>query len=279
MNWIRVFLISIWHYDSAKVDIHGPYGVYELPFIFLIGVVLTFIVALLIADKKDARHHGNQLAESGIVFNWGGAMKHSAAYIVAILILSATALYLHFWKVEPVSIRDGFAQFPVTIAGFQGKPITRLDAPFHSGLAHDELILRFTGPSGIVAKVYVGYFQFQNQEEELIDYRYNWLHAGASSIELSSTPEPIQMKMNHVKTGSGAVTVFFNYDVNGRNLVDPVKVKLASLVDVLTARRSNGAIIIIQFEGVLEYPSAEIDEFLQQVVLATQAELRAGDPE
>ena len=83
------------------------------------------------------------------------------------------------------------------------------------------------------------------------------------------------MKMSHVKTTTGIVTVFFNYDVNGRILVNPVEVKLASLIDVLAGRRSNGAIIIIQIDGKLEKPSAEIQEFLKQVVAASQAILRA----
>jgi hypothetical protein len=79
------------------------------------------------------------------------------------------------------------------------------------------------------------------------------------------------MKMSHVKTTTGVITVFFNYDVNGRILIDPVRVKLASLIDTLTGRRSNGAIIIVQIDGKLEQPSAEIQEFLKQVVVASQA--------
>ena len=61
MNWVRVFLISIWHYDSAKETIHGPYGIYELPFIFLIGVFLTFMLALLLADKGKAGQRSKPL--------------------------------------------------------------------------------------------------------------------------------------------------------------------------------------------------------------------------
>ena len=83
------------------------------------------------------------------------------------------------------------------------------------------------------------------------------------------------MKMSHVRTNTGIITVFFNYDVNGRILIDPVKVKLASLIDALTGKRSNGAIIIIQIDGKLDQPSAEIQEFMKQVVVASQAIMRA----
>jgi len=275
MNWIRVFMISIWHYDAAKEAIHGPYGIYELPFIFLIGVFLTFIIALLLADKSKADQQSKPREVSGAAYNNGGTMKSKAAYLVTIFILATTVMYLHLWKVEPVYLSEGFKNFPSSIAGFKGKPISRLKKPFHSDLAHDELILQFASPAGVRAKVYVGYFRIQNQEKELIDYRYNWLHKDARRIELSSSPVPIQMKMSHVRTTTGIITVFFNYDVNGRILIDPVKVKLASLIDVLTGRRSNGAIIIIQIDGKLEQPSAEIQEFLKQVVVASQVILRA----
>jgi EpsI family protein len=275
MNWVRVFLISIWHYDSAKETIHGPYGIYELPFIFLIGVFLTFILARLIADKGEAGQLGNPREVSSTAFNNVGAMKSKTAYLVTIFILATTVLYLHLWKVEPVYLSAGFKNFPSSIAGLKGKQISSLKKPFHSDLAHDELILQFSSQTGVGAKVYVGYFRFQNQEKELIDYRYNWLHKGASRIELQTSPVPIQMKMSHVKTTNGIITVFFNYDVNGRILIDPVKVKLASLIDTLTGRRSNGAIIIVQIDGKLEQPSAEIQEFLKEVVAASQAILRA----
>ncbi len=275
MNWIRVFLISTWHYSSAKETIHGPYGIYELPFIFLIGVFFTVIVALALADRSGAGKHDNHQTVSGVAFSRADAVKHSVAYLVAILVLATTALYLHFWKVEPVNIVAGFSNYPMTIAGFQGKRIDKMGAPFVSGLAHDELILRFSNSAGITAKVYAGYFHSQNQEEELIDYRYNWLHAGASTIDLPSSAALFQMKMNRVQTGNGAVTVFFCYDINGKILVDPVKVKLASLADALIRRRNNGAIYIIQVDDNSESPSVEVQEFIKQVVLTLQVSLQA----
>lgn len=276
MNWVRVFLISVWHYDSAKETIHGPYGIYELPFIFLIGVFFTVVVALAIADKNRTGHHNNHQSVSGVVSSWAGSSKHSIASLVAILILAMTASYLHFWKVEPVSHGDGFAHFPLTIAGFQGKPHGNMGAPFYSDLAHNELILKFDSPSGVTAIVYAGYFHSQNQEEELIDYRFNWLHTGARTIELSSVTDPIKMKMNSVQTGNGTMAVFFCYDINGKNLVDPVKVKLASLADALIRRRNNGAIIIIQVNDTSETPSVEVQEFLKQVVNTLQVSLQTG---
>ncbi len=55
MNWVRVVLIAIWNYESAKEVVHGPYGIYELPFIFLIGILLTSFVAIAISRGEGAR--------------------------------------------------------------------------------------------------------------------------------------------------------------------------------------------------------------------------------
>jgi len=277
MNWIRVFLISIWHYSSAKETVHGPYGLYELPFIFLVGVVLTFVVALALADKRQVAHNSNQHAASSDGLNVDGTGNNAAAYLVAVVVLVTTAVYLNFWKVDPVYLRDGFSHFPLTIAGFQGKPISELEAPFYSDLAHDELILQYANTAGITAKVYVGYFHSQNQEHELIDYRYDWLHGGARVIDFPASTHPFQMKMNRVKTKTGLVTVYFCYDVNGRILIDPVTVKLASLVDALLRGRANGAIIIIQVDGDLEDFSVDTREFVNEVVIAAQASLQTND--
>jgi EpsI family protein len=263
MNWVRVYLISLWHYNSAKgAELHGPYGIYELPFIFLIGVFLTLIVAVAIADKVA---DGGQQGSGSTVLDADQQKRSAKSYLVAFTILVITALYLGSWKAEQIDLRNGFSGFPDTIAGLQGSPVSKLEKPFYSDVAHDELILRFAGAiPGMQATVYAGYFHSQDQEKELIDYRFNWLHEDAGVITLPSSGE--QIKMSQVKTAAGARTVYFWYDVNGRILVEPVKVILASLADALLDRRTNGAVVIVQFEGVHQAPAAEIQDFLEQLM-------------
>jgi hypothetical protein len=60
--------------------------------------------------------------------------------------------------------------------------------------------------------------------------------------------------------------VIFGYDVNGRQIVEPVKVKFASLVDALVSHHTNGAIIIIQFQTASNDLSVESREFSRQVI-------------
>jgi len=276
MNWVRVFLIAIWNYASAKEVIHGPYGIYELPFIFLVGVFITLAVALSMADKKDARARSGHGIASDTVSERATDRRLARPAVVAILVLSITAVYLNTWKAEPVYLQGGFTGFPMTIAGFHGKPIDVLPKPFYTGLAHDELIASYVDQAGETARVYIGYFPSQNQQEELIDYRYNWLHDGAEPIELPSSSPAVSMKRSNVRTGNRTVTVYFSYDINGRNVIDPKRAKLASVFDALISRHNNGAIIMVMFDKDSQALSINEQEFLTKVMNLATARLPGG---
>jgi EpsI family protein len=161
----------------------------------------------------------------------------------------------------------------MSIAGFKGRPIKELGKPFYAGLAQEELIARYSNPAGVTVNVFIGYFQSQNAEQELVDYRYNWLHDGAQVIDVPATSSSVRMKMNRVETNTGPGTAFFVYEINGRSLIDPKRVKLASLLDALFYQRSNGAIVIVIFDKVTDKLSAEEQEFLGKLLIETQARL------
>ena len=277
MNWVRVVLISIWHYDSAKPEVHGPHGIYELPFIFLVGVFITFMVARrlargspppvriaadMAADQAEGR--GDGLAAEGTLWR-------RAAAIAGLTVLAPTAFFLATWEPEPVALTRGFSEFPMRIAGFAGHRIDQLGPPFRKGVAQEEFAARYVGPTGATAKVFVGYFPFQNDEYEVIDYRFNWLHDDARSIDVP-TISPTPMKVARVKVDGRLTTAYFTYDVNGRRLVDPRKVKLASFVGALTRRQTNAAIVVVLFDGgEAERLAPDQQTFLEQVLAASAA--------
>jgi len=274
MNWVRVILISIWHDGSAKEVIHGPYGIYELPFIFLVGVLITLAVAMVMSDRTDARANNDHMAISSTAAGRASGGDSMRAPVIAILVLMVTAFYVNSWKAKVIDLQDGFTGFPMTIAGFQGKLIDKLERPFYTDLAHTELIASYVNQAGETAKVYVGYFHSQNQQEELIDYRYNWLHDGAETVELTASPSTYALKKRLVRTGGRNVTVFFSYNIGGRNIIDPKLAKLASLFDALIHRRTNGAIIMVVFDS----DAHEITDTEQQFLLSVVSMARAWLP-
>ena len=277
MNWVRVILISIWHYDSAKEVIHGPHGIYELPFVFLVGVVITLGVAIAISDESDKRvmrHHG---AASGSEKGGAADRRILRAAVLVVMVLSVTAFYLNTWKAETIDLEGGFTGFPMSVAGYRGRPLGGLDRPFYTDVAHTEHIAGFVNQDGETARVYIGYFHSQDQQQELVDYRYNWLYDGADKVELPSLSPGYSMLKSRVKAGDRTVTVYFAYDINGRNIISPRSAKLASLFDALVRMRNNGAIIMVIFDrGVQELSDAE-QELLVQVVRYTTDRLKVTD--
>lgn len=272
-NWLRVILIATWHYGSAKTNIHGPHEIYQLPFIFLVGVFLTFLIALAMADKEEPRPQSDPPSANGIGSSIAGTGKSRTAPLIAILVLFLAAVFLNTWKAKPVYLEHELAQFPMSIAGFKGRPIKELGNPFYAGLAQQELIASYMNPAGLTINVFIGYFPSQNAEQELIDYRYNWLHDGADVIELPAGSSSIRMKMTAVETNAGPKTALFYYKINERSLIDPKMVKLASLFDAIFYRRTNGAIIIVLFDKAIDRLTPEEREFLGSLLIETKARL------
>jgi exosortase len=277
MNWVRVVLISIWHYESAKTEVHGPHGIYELPFIFLVGVAITIAVAMAMSRRSPPPVHRaremarDEAARPVSVASRAGPLGTVLPALAGIVVLAPTALYLTTWKPDPVPLANAFAGFPMQIAGYSGQRIDQLGVPFRKGVAQEELAVRYVSGTGAAAKVFVGYFPFQNEQHELIDFRFNWLHEGAVPVDVPLSAA-VPMKVSRVKVDGRPATAYFHYDVNGRQLVDPRKVKLASLVDALAKRRTNGAIVVVLFEGGGAEPlSPQQREFLEQVFAAAGA--------
>jgi hypothetical protein len=256
--------------------IHGPHGIYELPFIFLVGVFITLAVAVSIADKTDKQSIVSHSSSRDSVTGRPARQRSVSAAIIGILALSATVLYLSTWKAEAVHLQKGFGDFPMTIAGYQVIPGGSLGKPFYTELAHEEYVAAYAGPSGKTARVYIGYFDSQNQQQELVDYRYNWLHDGAEKEGFPSISPDFVMKKSRVQVDDKTITVFFSYDINGRNIIEPRDAKLASLFDALLRRRTNGAIVMVMFDRDVQALSDTERAFLVQVV-SNAADRITGD--
>lgn len=265
MNWVRVILISLWHYDSAKASIHGPQDIYGLPFIFLVGIFITLVIAFSIAGKQPGGMAAHKADRGHPLQQLFSAKGFKPAALSGIVVLAAVALYLDTWQAQAIEPSKPLATFPQEVAGYRGQPLEALQKPFYSGLADDEAIIRYRSDDD-TATIYIGYFRSQDQERELVDYRYNWLHQGAAPITVSIDGRPLKMKRRLVKNRQKTQTVFFTYDINGRNIIDLKQAKLASLIDAIARHRNNGGIIMLIFEGDKTTLSPSEQRFLQAAV-------------
>jgi len=267
MNWLRVILISLWHYDSAKQEIHGPQDIYGLPFIFMVGVLLTLIIAFAMAEKGPSEGTaGGYKEKPSPLATLFKAPRFSKSALMASAILGISAFYLWTWSAQAIQPIKPLDEFPMTITGFKGHSIEKVEKPFYSELADDEFIARYLNEGGEKATVYVGHFRDQNQKKELVDYRYNWLHENAEDLTLDTQQGATKVKRTLIKRKSSSQLVFFTYDINGRNIVDLKMAKLVSLLDAFFRQRNNGAIIMVIFDPKEDSLSDEQKLFLVSVI-------------
>ncbi len=270
MNWVRVFLIGIWHYNSAKESVHGPYGIYELPFIFLIGIGIILMIAMAMADKPLTASDKPVPEGRGILSRAVQTPRFTAAAITGILILGLTGLFIHTWQPTPVPMQAP-ERFPLALSGYRGEPLKTLEGPFRTGLADDELIVRYQAEGRPAVTLFLAYFHTQNQQRELVDYRYTWMYRGARPVTLAPGMTLMQRPL---KDKGGTHTLFFDYEINGRNIVSKLEAKLASLIDAVFYRRNNGAVVTV----LVDAPPEKLTERDQAFVRTLVEQVRAALP-
>lgn len=115
--------------------------------------------------------------------------------------------------------------------------------------ADDELVRRYRSPSGARAQLYVGYYQHQEQDKELTGDASVALAAVASNLTLKTESGPVEIsEIVREKAGTRRGVLFW-YDVNGRIVTDVYRLKSYTTWDAVTRRRTNGAVVMIAWDG------------------------------
>jgi EpsI family protein len=247
MNWIRVILIILWNYNSAKEHVHGPYEIYKTPFIFIAG----FIILLFINRFVESSH------KSGTIGQKTDNTSHTTIFdslsfkniSPLIIILAITWCYLTFWSIKPVPLKQKLELFPRVMNEWTGRDINTFPIRFKSGFADEELKREYVNTDGDRIFLYIGYFYCQTNEKEIVDSRYAWAYNNAAIIQ---SPANYKFWVKDQKVGLKNMRIFSWFNLNGRNIVDTKQAKIISLKDSMINRKNNGSIIIL-----MVYPEAD----------------------
>jgi EpsI family protein len=113
----------------------------------------------------------------------------------------------------------------------------------------DELVGAYRNSSGAKVQLYVGHYRRQEQGKELAGDAGHALQSSASALTLdqgSGAPPIGEITQERAGKMRG---VLFWYDINGRIVSDIYHAKGYMMWDALTRRRTNGAVIMIAWEG------------------------------
>jgi len=113
----------------------------------------------------------------------------------------------------------------------------------------DELVRGYRNSSGDRVLVYVGYYQHQEQGKELTGDASSALAAAASNLTRPIDSGTLELKEIVREKNGTRRGVLFWYDINGRIVHDIYRLKGYTLWDGLTRRRTNGAVVMIAWDG------------------------------
>lgn len=244
-NGLRVALIGIWTRYFSDSTIHGPFSMLYSSSVFMLEFFILILFALLIGKTyiKEGVTQAKIKPQDKCVKTF--PKRYSAAVMIAALIVLTTASYEYFSKPVPVYLNKNTKEIPLVVGTWRGRDVDKLGESFEMSSPDFELKRVYYDGSGNRMKLYIGYFASQNQDHEVINYRYDWLHNNAAVFKVPTDSSEMFIKKTRYNDQDQSKLAYFWYDIDGKVMIDRYKAKLTTVINAITKRRTNAAIIIV----------------------------------
>jgi exosortase D (VPLPA-CTERM-specific) len=173
-------------------------------------------------------------------------------FIVATFCLALTAAFaLMPAASEATASRKTFAEFPLSIGEWRGN-VGRLDKLFEDTLlATDYLLSDFRKPNGEGANLFIAYYQSQRAGQSAHSPKSCIPGGGWRIVEIAETTipditigrHPLKVNRAIVELGSHRELIYYWFQQRDRVISNEYLVKWFLMVDSLTRKRSDGALI------------------------------------
>jgi len=132
----------------------------------------------------------------------------------------------------------------------------------------DELVRVYRNSSGNRVRLYIGYYHRQEDGKELTGKAGTDLAVASSTLTLPA--ESRRLELNEIVQAKAGTRrgVLFWYDINGRIVSDFYRLKSYTIWDAVTRRRTNGAVVMIAWDGA---PGAESEAARERAIEFAQA--------
>ncbi len=243
INVVRVILIGIWAYNGGE-GVHGPLHILHGFAISVVGFIFLFICAFAFIENPSS-----SVIKSNIEKKWLvtpiNLSQFNEAWLITMIILLSIGGYLFLHNPKPVPLKSNIKELSLTIGDWKGKDVGLLEEPLRIQNADSEIARIYRKPSGAEVKLYVAYFEFQDQNKKLIQ---NWLklYREAEEIEIPiSSHDPLMINKGVFNNGTQDYPALFWYNLNGQIVANRYKAKYITALDSLIQNRTNGALIIV----------------------------------
>lgn len=148
------------------------------------------------------------------------------------------------------------------VGEWRGQDVEVFEGPLNVTAADINLKRVYYDRSGNKVKLYIGYFTRQSRDKGIVTSRYNWLHNNARIVRL---PLDSYHEIIIKETKYDFKTAYFWYMVNGRELVSRYRVRLATLLDAFTKRKTNAAIVVVVTDYI-QVPKKEPENYANKFI-------------
>lgn len=277
-NSLRVFLIGVLVYNDLSGDIHGPYHILQGLSISVVGYgaiflglsVLTRIPSASLPLEPLSQFKG--ISEDAPLFSPKKSIRFAVIAAFALLLLAGSNLHF-FSQSKPVSLTSDLQGLPLTIGAWQGERAMLVGNPYaelHVDKDLSRIYYRGINDVERAVQVYIGYFETQEQNKELIYFKaLDYFNGATKTTVRLSTGKSIEVNRVIVEEGKERRLYLVWYDLNGRVVTDPYLAKLYTTWSGFVRRQTNGAVVLVSAEmndeSAQDEALSELKEFVRQI--------------
>lgn len=243
-NGVRVTLIGVWTYFNLGDALHGPYHLLQGYFVAIMGFILLFLTSVALNRARSSRPAE---VEKDSIPHDGGYPKTimSGPFFIALALFAGIGLYMHFFEITPVPLRQSLERLPLSIGDWRAETISGVRSPVRMPGARSELTRLYRKASGSEALLYIGYLDSQRDGSELVNDYFNDYFNGITEVSVPDIRGTMFLNKKIMKAGGKEYLALFWYDLDGTAFTDRRAVKLRSAYDGLVRGHTNGAVVMI----------------------------------
>ena len=258
-NSLRVSAIGFFAYHSgAKVsqNIHGPFDILRSMIISIVGIIVLFTGTIFLKDKEidnvsiSKKVSLTRNPETSFQISKAKTkVNYFLINIISIIMVFIIGTFVNFYQHKPVSLKKSFNSFPRIIGRWEGMDTEPFSlAENFKGFGVDQEVIReYRDSLDNVIKLYIGYWNFQVQGKELINYKLGEMLDNRREYKLSQNTIFIYDENEYTKENAKNNDIYIYWiNINGRIIGDKYRAKAYNLLDFITHGRTNSAIVLIK---------------------------------
>lgn len=264
-NGVRITLVGFLAYHGlSSGDLRGMHIAEGLA-VSILGYLLLF--GCLAVLSKLQRTEGPAVpvepSRSSAPFVWRAGLE-----LGTLIVALSVGAFATLFRPADIRLRNDFRAFPTRIGEWTldtqpgpgasrfpavdddlmpGHPSAVGDA--HSSSADDDLIRAYRNAAGERVQLYVGYRRSQREGNELAGVTGRALNDTAAPVRLEVGSKTIELGQVMRTTPGRQKGMLYWYDLNGRVIENMYTAKGYMVWDALTRGRTNGALVMIAWEG------------------------------